>query len=340
MQLAMRVLDALASERALEGSEPRFVSGAELATQFAVTRSAVWKAVSLLRKLGTPIQAMTNQGYRLALPASPLQERAVRSALNPKVAALLRTGECVGSIKSTNATLLARTPPPPGCFDFLTAEHQSAGRGRRGRSWLAPPGGAICLSWSWTFEAMARHMGALSLVVGIAALRALRQLGITGVGLKWPNDLVTPQGKLGGILIEMQSEAAGPVHMVIGIGINMALDAELRQRVLAGGRPAEDLCSLTAPPLTRPPARSTLVAALLDQGVGAIQEFARQGFAPLLDEYLAADTLRDMPVVLNGGPRGLTEGIARGVDEDGALRIEHDGAIHRIMAGEVSVRTS
>jgi BirA family biotin operon repressor/biotin-[acetyl-CoA-carboxylase] ligase len=335
MQLAMKVLDALATQRCLEGRDPRFVSGAALATQFAVTRSAVWKAVGLLREWGTPIEALTNQGYRLALPASPLQADAVRSALQPDVAARLRAGECVGSIASTNEELLARESPPPGHFDFLTAEHQSAGRGRRGRAWLAPPGGAICLSWSWSFEAMARQMGALSLVVGVAALRALRQHRITGVGLKWPNDLVTTQGKLGGILIEMRSEAAGPVHVVVGIGINMSLGTQLRDQVRANGHIADDIISLTP----SPPSRSALVATVLNHGISAMQEFARHGFAPLLDEYLSADTLRDCPVNLVGSA-GPAQGIARGVDEDGALRVEHDGVIHRIMAGEVSVRTA
>ena len=335
MQLAMRVLDALAGERELEEHGPRFVSGAALAARFAVTRSAVWKSVGLLREWGTPIEAVTNQGYRLALPASPLRADAVRSALDPAVAALLRNGECVGSITSTNAVLLARDPPPHGRFDFLTAEHQSAGRGRRGRAWLAPPGGAICLSWSWNLEAMAPHMGALSLVVGIAALRALRQHHIPGVGLKWPNDLVTGAGKLGGILIEMRSESAGPVHVVVGMGINMALGQDLHDQVRANGNMANDISSLTR----SPPSRSALAAAVLNHGLAAMQEFARHGFAPLLEEYLAADTLRDRPVTLSGSA-GPAQGIARGVDEDGALRVEHDGVIHRIMAGEVSVRTA
>lgn len=334
MQLAMRVLDALATERELEVRDPRFVSGAALAGKFNVTRSAVWKAVSLLREMGTPIEAVTNHGYRLAMPSSPLQLPAVCASLAPGVSALLRNGECAGSVTSTNATLMERDPPPPGQFDFLTAEYQSAGRGRRGRNWLAPPGGAICLSWSWTFESMARHMGALSLVVGVAALRALREHQVMDAGLKWPNDLVTPRGKLGGILIEMRSEAAGPVYVVVGIGINVSLGPRLREQVMAAGHQADDLNS----PARKPPPRSTLVATMLNHGVTAMQGFARHGFAPLLEEYRAADTLRDVPVTLSGGSPGLTRGIARGVDEDGALRVEHDGAIHRIMSGEVSVR--
>lgn len=182
---------------------------------------------------------------------------------------------------------------------------------------------------------MAQHMGALSLVVGLAALRALRQHHIPGVGLKWPNDLVTSQGKLGGILIEMRSESAGPVHVVVGIGLNMALGQQLRAQVEANGHVANDIRTLTS----SPPSRSALVATVLNKGIGAMQEFARHGFAPLLQEYLEADTLRDCPVDLSGSA-GPAQGIARGVDENGALRVEHDGAIHRIMAGEVSVRAA
>jgi BirA family transcriptional regulator, biotin operon repressor / biotin---[acetyl-CoA-carboxylase] ligase len=334
MQLAMRVLDRLATERELEGQDPRFVSGASLAAAFNVTRSAVWKAVGQLRELDTPVEAVTNHGYRLAMPSSPLQLPAVRALLAPGVSGLLRDGECAGTVTSTNAMLMERDPPLPGQFDFLTAEYQSAGRGRRGRSWLAPPGGAICLSWSWTFESMARHMGALSLVVGVAARRALREHQCMDAGLKWPNDLVTPRGKLGGVLIEMRSEAAGPVYVVVGIGINVSLDPQLRDRIGTAGYRADDLNSTAR----RPPSRSALAATVLNHGVAAMQQFTRQGFEPLLEEYRAADTLLDVPVSLSGGSPGLTQGIARGVDDDGALRVEHDGAIHRIMSGEVSVR--
>jgi BirA family biotin operon repressor/biotin-[acetyl-CoA-carboxylase] ligase len=280
---------------------------------------------------------VTHQGYRLALPASPLETAAVLALLAPATRAALRTGECAGAMVSTNTALLERGAPPPGQFDFLTAEYQSAGRGRRGRSWLAPPGGAICLSWSWCFEAMAAQMGALSLAIGVSALRALKTLQISGVQLKWPNDLVTPEGKLGGILIEMRTESAGPVHVVVGIGLNMAMDRALRERIDASGNRAADLHSLCADAAS--PMRNALVAALLDEGVAAMQQFAQSGFAPFLQEYTAADALRDRPVNLHGGNADITSGVARGIDADGALRVAHAGSIQRIISGEVSVRT-
>jgi BirA family transcriptional regulator, biotin operon repressor / biotin---[acetyl-CoA-carboxylase] ligase len=335
MNQAMRVLQVLAESRASEDRARRFVSGADLAAQFHVTRAAIWKSIRVLRGMGTEIEAIPRLGYRLALPSSPLDAARVGKLLPADVASRLRRGECEGALESTNSTLLARGAPPPGQFDFLTAEYQSAGRGRRGRSWLAPPGSAICLSWSWCFEAMAAHMGALSLAVGVAALRALDQCDVDGVQLKWPNDLVTPAGKLGGILIEMRSESAGPVQVVVGIGLNLALGKAVREHIDATGNTATDLHSLT----TRSVTRNELVAALLTQGIAAMQQFGRQGLAPFLNEYRAADALRDRPIALQGAHATVTSAVARGLDTDGALLAEHGGRMHRIIAGEVSVRT-
>jgi BirA family biotin operon repressor/biotin-[acetyl-CoA-carboxylase] ligase len=337
MTLAMQVLQRLAAARAAEDkAAPLFVSGAALATEFNVTRSAVWKAIGVLRERGTEIEAITHRGYRLLQPTSPLTRDGVVQRLSPAVRARLREGHCAEEIASTNSALMERGAPPAGQFDFLTAEYQSAGRGRLGRSWLAPPGGAVCMSWSWCFEAIGDRPGALSLATGVAVLRALKSLGIEGVGLKWPNDLVTPQGKLGGILIEMRSEAAGPLQVVVGLGLNVTLGEAMRGFIGAsGGNQAADLASLAD---GRPPLREALVAGLLDENIRLLQDFARDGFAATREEYLAADALRGLPVRILGGAASVPGGIARGVDADGALLVEHAGRLHPIIAGEVSVR--
>lgn len=334
MRLAMQVLQTLAEARAGETQERQFMSGATLAQRLGVSRTAVWKAVGLLRQWDTPVEALPRQGYRLALPASPLTLEALRARLPAALWARLRHGACEASIASTNSSLLERGAPPAGQFDFLTAEHQSAGRGRRGRRWLAAPGSAICLSWSWSFAALPAQTGALSLVIGVAARRALARCGIEGVQLKWPNDLVTAQGKLGGILIEMRSEAAGPVHVVVGLGLNVALDAEARARIGALGQAATDLASLRQPP----PARAQVVAALLEEGIDALQCFEREGFAPFIETWRGADALMGRPVQLTGPANEPAAGIARGIAEDGALLVEEEGRMFRIVAGEVSVR--
>lgn len=334
MSLPAELLQRLAAARASEQGVPRFVSGAALAADFKLTRSAIWKAVNRLRELGTEIDAITHRGYRLVLPSSPLATAGVLARLASDSSARLREGQCLPETDSTNSALLKRAAPPPGQFDFLTAEFQSAGRGRRGRNWLAAPGGAICLSWSWCFEGHAAQLGALSLATGVAVLRALESLGLRGARLKWPNDLVTAQGKLGGILIEMRSEAAGPVQVVVGLGLNVALGEEARARIDQLGNTATDLVALAG---SNPPAREALVAAILDHGVAALAQFAQAGLAPFLVEYRAADALTGRAVRIEGG-HGISEGIARGIDDEGALQVEHAERIHRIIAGEVSVR--
>ncbi len=335
MSLPAHLLQRLATARASEQGTPLFVSGAALAADFGVTRSAVWKAINRLRELGTGIDAITHRGYRLALPSTPLATDGVLALLAPATRARMRNGQCLPEIDSTNTALLKRAPPAPGQFDFLTAEFQSAGRGRRGRSWLAAPGGAICLSWSWCFEGHAAQLGALSLATGVAVLRALHSLGLQGARLKWPNDLVTAGGKLGGILIEMRSEAAGPVQVVIGLGLNVTLGQQARAQIDQLGNTATDLAELAGG--SNPPPREALVAALLDHGVAALAQFAQAGLAPFLAEYRAADSLAGRAVQIQGG-HDVAGGTARGIDDDGALQVEHAGRIHRIIAGEVSVR--
>jgi BirA family transcriptional regulator, biotin operon repressor / biotin---[acetyl-CoA-carboxylase] ligase len=308
-------------------------SGAVLARHLGVSRSAVWKAADALRALGLSIDALPRQGYRLHRPAVALDAAVIRAALPAAIAIRLRTGECLWQTGSTNADLLARSPPAPGEFDFLAAEVQREGRGRRGRRWLAAPGSGLCLSWSWGFDALPPRSGCLGLAIGVSAVRALRELGIDGVGIKWPNDLVTPAGKLGGILIEMKSEAGGPIQIVVGIGLNVALGVDVIAQVAASGNRATDLTALgTAPD------RNRLAAALLAHGTSALIDFTRAGFAPFEAEYRAADVLAGCGVTVSGA-RGIADGIARGIDEDGALRVQTTQGLERVLSGDVSVRS-
>jgi BirA family transcriptional regulator, biotin operon repressor / biotin---[acetyl-CoA-carboxylase] ligase len=124
--------------------------------------------------------------------------------------------------------------------------------------------------------------------------------------------------------------------VVVGLGLNLALGRRAREQIDQLGNAATDLAELAG---SIPPAREALVAALLDQGVAALAEFAHAGLAPFLAEYRAADALCDRAVQVQGGnlPVG---GMARGIDDDGALKVEHAGRIHRIIAGEVSVRST
>jgi len=310
-----------------------FQSGEALAADLSVTRAAVWKAVEQLRELGVTLDAQTNKGYRLAPGVSALSVDRIQKLLPAEVRTRIEALLVEWTLESTNTRLLEALPPGAGRAAVVLAEHQTGGRGRRGRGWVAPPGGAICLSLSWQYPDMPADLSALSLVVGLCTANALAGLKVPGVQLKWPNDLVTAGGKLGGILIEMRAESGGPVHVVIGIGLNVALDEGARAAVKAAGNIADDIRTYHSPA----PDRNAIVAGLLACLVPALDEFPRHGLTPHLDDWHARDALREREVrVENAGE--IIGGIARGIDAHGALLVETPDGVRRFVSGEVTVR--
>lgn len=323
--LAQRVFRAL-SDGALH-------SGEQLARGEEVSRNAVWKAIGTLESLGLGLEVAPNRGYRLRAPLVPLDAGQITGALAPATRTRLRRAEVAWSIGSTNDELLARAEPAPGQFDVLVAEHQSGGRGRRARPWFAPPGGALCLSVGWSCAALPPGAPSLSLAVGVCALRVLRRFVGDGVRLKWPNDLVASGAKLGGILIELRAESAGPAYFVIGIGINTALPEALVSQVEQTGTRPVDLAALGAPGVDR----NRLCAALVDELVAGALAFEAQGLAPFADEWRAADALLGHVVTVQL-PGGVFVGHARGIDAEGALCVQGPAGMQRFASGEVSVR--
>lgn len=316
-------------------SDGDFQSGEALAAELAVTRAAVWKAVEQLRDLGVSLDASTNRGYRLAPGVSALTVERIQTLLPEDVRSHIESLQVEWTLESTNTKLLDAWPPAAGFASVLLAEHQTGGRGRRGRSWVAPPGGAVCLSVSWQYAELPADLSALSLIVGLCVVNALHELGVEGVNLKWPNDLVTANGKLGGILIEMRAEAGGPVHVVIGIGLNVLLDDEARATVKAAGNVADDVRAHRDPA----PDRNAMVAGVLRRMLPALREFPRHGLKPHLSHWNACDALFGREVnVENVGQ--ITRGVARGIDAHGALLVETPAGVHRFISGEVSVRVT
>ena len=193
-------------------------------------------------------------------------------------------------LDSTSDRLLAVQELPPGRFDACLAEFQRAGRGRRGRSWVAPFASGLCLSVNWSYRDAPATLGALSLAAGVAALRALRRLGYAKLSLKWPNDIVHRDGKLGGILIDLRGEAAGPAYFVVGIGINVRLPRATRERLRADGVDAVDLASLGNAPV-----RNDAAAVLIAELTQALLEFGARGMTAFADEWQSADALAGRP---------------------------------------------
>jgi BirA family transcriptional regulator, biotin operon repressor / biotin---[acetyl-CoA-carboxylase] ligase len=320
-----------------ELSDGQFHSGEDLAQALGVSRSAVWKAVKSLRDLGATLHAVRNRGYRLAKSSEPLAAERILEKLSEAVRKRVRSLEVAWTVGSTNTELLSRANPPNGTSEVMLAEYQTAGRGRRGRAWLAPPGGAICLSLSWTFRDVPADLGALGLVIGVCELRALHELGVTGAKLKWPNDLLVDERKLGGILIELRAESDGPACVVIGIGLNVALGAPLLAKIAETGIAATDLVTAGL----AEPSRNTVAGALVDSCVRGLLEFERDGLRPFVENWRDSDALQGKMVDVRGAVGEVTRGLARGVDLHGALLVETaDEGLKKFVSGDVSVRVS
>jgi BirA family biotin operon repressor/biotin-[acetyl-CoA-carboxylase] ligase len=314
-------------------ADGRLHSGARLAQVLGVSRAAVWKGIERLRLRGIDVEAVPRHGYRLPRGVELLEAGAICAALADERAPRLRSLELKFEIDSTNSRLLAAAPPPPGCADVVLSELQHAGRGRRGRTWVAPFGGSVALSMSWSFADAALASPALSLCVGVAVARALERAGARGIALKWPNDIWYGDRKLGGVLIELRAEASGPAHAVIGVGVNVSLAPAARAEIEAMGvriAAVADACR-------GPPSRNFIAGAIIDELLRMLTVFERAGFAAFREAWAALDALRDRPAEVLSG-EAVIRGTARGVDARGALRLEREGRWHEFVSGEVSLR--
>jgi BirA family biotin operon repressor/biotin-[acetyl-CoA-carboxylase] ligase len=319
--------------RALAPGVP--VSGEALGRELGISRAAVWKAVHRLTALGVAIEALPGRGYRIAEPLTLLTADAVRHALPAAVAARISVLEVLPEADSTNARVLA-AGRPVGELVVCLAEYQSAGRGRRGRRWLAPPGGGICLTVGGRLAAAPSDYASLPAAVGVACAAALEALGVTGIGLKWPNDLLLGEAKLGGILIELRGEANGPATIAVGLGLNVRLGATARAEIVAaGGLPPADLASASGGVT---PDRNALAGALITAIAGCIERAPAGLSDAVLAGWRQRDALQGRRVRIDDAGPGRT-GIARGLDRSGALLLDaEDGSRQRVTAGEVTLR--
>jgi BirA family biotin operon repressor/biotin-[acetyl-CoA-carboxylase] ligase len=319
---------------ALAAGEP--VSGASVAVASGVTRAAVWKQVEALRACGLPVLSRGQAGYQLPWPLQLLDGARIRADLPDTLADQLGALEVHWELDSTSTELQRRAGDAPD-LSMVLAETQTAGRGRRGRQWLSPPGMNLYLSCLKRFDHGFAALAGLSLAVGTMLLRALATLEIAGAGLKWPNDVLTrgtrePGGKLAGILVELGGDYQGRCTAVIGIGLNLCLTPALREQA---GQPICDLATLNG---GTPPERNRAAAALIAALVEGLRQFEREGFAGFSADYARHDVLRDQAVRVTGA-FGTFAGVGAGVDDRGALRVRlADGSVRVVDSADVTVR--
>jgi len=313
-----------------------FHSGTELSEQLDFSRSALWKQINALEELGVDVLAVNGKGYRLKTPLELFDNVLITEYLTSETRQRLSSLDIHDQIDSTNSTLvgLSRTKPESTAVVCL-AEQQTAGRGRRGREWVSPFGSNIYCSVLWRFQEGPGSLSGLSLAIGVAVINALKSLGITEVGLKWPNDIYWQQKKLGGILVEISGETGGPCSAVIGLGLNLYLSdheatsieqdwADIRQ--ILGG--------------TQEISRNQLQAVLINEIFKVLSLYAEKSFSQYRDEWRQYDCMQGQLVDLFVGNK-LVTGIVKGINDEGLLLLETEaGSVQCFASGEVSFHRS
>lgn len=326
-QLTFPILQQLA--------DGHFHSGELLAKHFKVSRATVWNAIKHAKTLGVTVFCVRGRGYKLPQAIDFLDKNAVLNVIGEQ-------GErfnliILDEVASTNTYLMQQKNVAHATC--VAAHIQTKGKGRRGRTWISQLGASLTFSVLWRFQTGAAALSGLSLVVGVALIRALLEAGIDDAQLKWPNDVLvlhnTQGKKLAGILIELQGDLDGPSVAVIGIGLNLNLPKEMLDNI---DQPAIDLANISKKenkPLIN---QNVLLGFVLKHLAHVLNDFETQGFIGFLDEWTSyhAYHLKRVRLLLPNGDEII--GIVNNVAKDGALLIESKLGLQRFFAGEISLR--
>lgn len=300
-----------------------FHSGSILGKQLNLSRTSINKHINALQELGLDIYKVPGKGYCLSQPLDLLDLSYLKSNL-----IYSENINLFSTIDSTNQFLLNKVHSlNKGAL--CCAEYQALGRGRRGRKWVSPFGMNLYCSLYWRLDSGMNAAIGMSLVVGVVLAKTLEQLGCSGVKLKWPNDLYLQGKKLAGVLIEMQGQIGEPAHLVIGCGLNLAMQ--------------NDSSEITQPWISlaqvykKIPDKNKLTALLVNNLVKALECFEKDGLIPFVKQWNELDLYKDCEVKIIQGTQE-TVGIERGIDQSGAILIETISGITPYIGGEISLR--
>jgi BirA family biotin operon repressor/biotin-[acetyl-CoA-carboxylase] ligase len=306
-------------------ADGEFHSGQILGEILGVSRSAVWKQLQQLQAdLGIEIHKVRGRGYKLADPVSLLNAGAIaRHGCPSEWSICLRD-----TVDSTNAEAIRLIGQGASMPTLVLAERQTAGRGRRGRKWVSPIAENLYYSLVLRIDGGMRQLEGLSLLVGLAVMTVLHDMGVTGAGLKWPNDVLVGRRKIAGVLLELIGDPADVCHVVIGVGINVNMQSSTEvdqswtsMRLERGG--LVDRNELAA-----------RISSTLEEMLVVHRE---RGFAAFQAAWENAHLWQGRAVSLLSGV-DTVEGKVLGIDALGALRLDVDGVERSFSGGELSLR--
>ena len=311
-------------------ADGQFHSGQELADHLGLSRSGVWKVIQGLQSKGIEVYAVQGKGYRLSQPVELLNQEQIQDKVNARISDFSGGISVLWETESTNQYLSQYDTNDAVSGATCLAEWQSAGRGRRGRTWISPLGGNIYLSQLWRFNNGPAQLSGLSLAAATAVVKTIHSCGVPNAGLKWPNDILVNGRKLAGILLEINGESNGPSDVIVGIGVNVRLPDSSLQEI---DQPVTSLETV----LGRAIERNEFVAQLVCELLEVYQRFSERGFSAFIEQWLDLDVYLNQKINLTL-PTGSITGINRGVDDSGAIRVEHSGQVYSYQSGEISLR--
>lgn len=305
-----------------------FHSGEHLASTFELSRSAISNHIKALGEFGVEIYSVKGRGYKLANPIELLSQTQISHHLKKSSKSKAKLIQVENIVTSTNDIVKEQMHLADSGFCCL-AEAQSAGRGRRGRTWVSPYASSLYVSMLWRFSSGYQAMAGLSLMIGVIVTDTLIELGIAQCQLKWPNDIYYNNQKLAGILVEVEGQVGASTSAIIGIGVNI----HLPNNVDGIDQAFTDLHSISEKKIER----NRFAAALIHNLWQALPLFEKEGMQPFILRWQQADLYKDKLVKLLSGDN-VTVGVSRGIDDTGALLLENEGVVQAFHGGEISVR--
>jgi BirA family biotin operon repressor/biotin-[acetyl-CoA-carboxylase] ligase len=291
-------------------ADGKFHSGEELGEKLQLTRGAIWKIMQHLSSYGLEICRVKGKGYQVLNGLELLSNIEINKYLEASVKSNLTEIEILHQIDSTNQYLLDAIKIGKPSGSVALAEYQTAGRGRRGKSWFSPFGANLYLSILWHFNNDPSELSGLSLAVAVAIANALKKSGVAGIQVKWPNDILWNYRKLAGILIESIAESHSKTYIVIGVGINISMTRK-------GSAIDQDWVDIFEI-LQQKPQRNRITAEVINELVKMLMVFAQDGFKSFMNEWQVLDAYFNKPVILYT-PTQQFIGTERGISSHGEL---------------------
>jgi len=312
----------------------RFFSTQQLADELAVSRTSAWNYLKALERMGFELHAVSGKGTRFKQALELLEAEQIINNISADQRALVAKLDLLDVCPSTNHHLLQQNALKPLANGVVCmAEMQTMGRGRLGKAWVSPYGQNIYASFIWSFKSGIAALSGLSLACGVAVCRALEELGLSGHGLKWPNDILWQGKKLGGILVEIQGESQGGYSVVVGIGINYQMSSQASTDI---DQPWVDICTAYDGEV----GRNKLAAKLIERVLDMLDSYEATGLAPYVKPWNNFDCYKNKNVRILSGEK-VTQGVAKGISPSGELvLLKPSGETQLIMSGEVSLRLS